>query len=44
LQPIASKLVKEIALYGGKIGKFVAATVEADVVTRVTELGLKGER
>ena len=41
---VTSKLVKEIALYGGAIGKFVSATVEADVVARVTQLGLKGER
>jgi pantetheine-phosphate adenylyltransferase len=44
LQPIASRLVKEIALYGGKIRKFVSPEVEAEVVARVTELGLKGER
>jgi pantetheine-phosphate adenylyltransferase len=31
LQPIASKLVKEIARYGGKIDKFVTADVAADV-------------
>ncbi len=42
LQPIASKLVKEIAVYGGAIGKFVTAAVERDVVARVAELGLKG--
>src|SRR5690606_32335961 len=32
LQPIASKLVKEIALYGGAIGKFVSPAIEAEVV------------
>ena len=42
LQPIASKLVKEIALYGGDIGKFVTAAVESDVRTRVTQIGRKG--
>jgi pantetheine-phosphate adenylyltransferase len=42
LQPIASRLVKEIALYGGAIRKFVTPAVEADVVARVAELGLKG--
>ena len=42
LQPIASKLVKEIALYGGAIGKFVSPAVEADVVKRVSEIGRKG--
>jgi pantetheine-phosphate adenylyltransferase len=31
LQPIASKLVKEIARYGGKIDKFVTPSVAADV-------------
>ncbi|MES2146505.1 MAG: pantetheine-phosphate adenylyltransferase, partial [Pseudomonadota bacterium] len=31
LQPIASKLVKEIARYGGDIGKFVTPAVAADV-------------
>ena len=33
LQPIASKLVKEIARYGGPIGKFVTAAVAKDVAT-----------
>src|SRR3954454_23846822 len=42
LQPIASKLVKEIALYGGDIGKFVTAAVEADVRARVDQIGRKG--
>jgi pantetheine-phosphate adenylyltransferase len=31
LQPIASRLVKEIARYGGCIDKFVTAAVAADV-------------
>jgi pantetheine-phosphate adenylyltransferase len=35
LQPIASKLVKEIAIYGGDIRKFVTPRVAADVVARV---------
>lgn len=35
LQPIASRLVKEIALYGGDISKFVTASVRNDVVARV---------
>jgi pantetheine-phosphate adenylyltransferase len=39
LQPIASKLVKEIALYGGDIGKFVTPAVVADVAARVAERG-----
>lgn len=42
LQPIASRLVKEIALYGGAIHKFVPAAVEAEVVARVSQLGRKG--
>jgi pantetheine-phosphate adenylyltransferase len=42
LQPIASKLVKEIALYGGDIGKFVTPAVEADVRGRVERDGRKG--
>ncbi len=35
LQPIASRLVKEIATYGGDIAKFVTAPVKADVMARV---------
>ena len=42
LQPIASRLVKEIAMYGGPIRKFVPATVEGEVAARVIELGRKG--
>ena len=42
LQPIASRLVKEIALYGGVIRKFVSPAVEADVARRVSEIGRKG--
>jgi pantetheine-phosphate adenylyltransferase len=42
LQPIASRLVKEIALYGGDIAKFVSAPVCEDVIARVREQGLKG--
>ena len=42
LQPIASRLVKEIALYGGEIGKFVTPTVRAEVLTRVEKIGRKG--
>jgi pantetheine-phosphate adenylyltransferase len=43
LQPIASRLVKEIALYGGPINRFVSPAVEADVVARVEVLGRKGD-
>ncbi|HEY0413934.1 MAG TPA: pantetheine-phosphate adenylyltransferase [Allosphingosinicella sp.] len=42
LQPIASRLVKEIALYGGDIGRFVTPSVAADVAKRVEALGRKG--
>jgi pantetheine-phosphate adenylyltransferase len=42
LQPIASRLVKEIALYGGEIGKFVTPAVRDEVVARVDKLGRKG--
>ena len=37
LQPIASRLVKEIACYGGKIDKFVTPAVAADVARRLTQ-------
>jgi len=43
LQPIASKLVKEIALFGGDIAKFVTPTVQGEVVERVKRLGQLGE-
>jgi pantetheine-phosphate adenylyltransferase len=42
LQPIASRLVKEIAHYGGAIGKFVSPAVEAEVLARVETSGRKG--
>lgn len=40
LQPIASRLVKEIAIYGGDISKFVSAPVREDVVARIEQQGL----
>lgn len=43
LQPIASRLVKEIALYGGEIGKFVTPVIRDEVVARVEKLGRKGD-
>ena len=43
LQPIASKLVKEIALFGGDIAPFVSPTVRADVLARVERIGRLGE-
>lgn len=42
LQPIASRLVKEIAFYGGDIAKFVSPAVCEDVVERVRQQGRKG--
>ena len=42
LQPIASRLVKEIACYGGDIGKFVTPTVAAQVGERVAGSGRAG--
>ena len=42
LQPIASRLVKEIALYGGEIAKFVSPSVRTEVIARVEKLGRKG--
>ena len=43
LQPIASKLVKEIALFGGDITPFVSPEVREDVTARVQEKGLLGD-
>lgn len=43
LQPIASKLVKEIALFGGDITKFVSAAVRADVTARIDARGRLGD-
>ncbi|KQT34759.1 phosphopantetheine adenylyltransferase [Sphingomonas sp. Leaf412] len=42
LQPIASKLVKEIAIYGGEIGKFVTPAVRGEVMARVDVIGRRG--
>ncbi len=43
LQPIASKLVKEIALFGGEVARFVSPSVRELVVARVAQLGRRGE-
>ena len=43
LQPIASRLVKEIARFGGDISRFVSPAVREEVVARVAELGRMGE-
>jgi pantetheine-phosphate adenylyltransferase len=43
LQPIASRLVKEIALYGGAIDRFLPPTVVREVEARVARLGVRGD-
>ncbi|KQM12839.1 phosphopantetheine adenylyltransferase [Sphingomonas sp. Leaf24] len=43
LQPIASRLVKEIAMYGGSIVRFVSPAVCEEVIARVEKLGRKGD-
>ncbi len=43
LQPIASKLVKEIALFGGDITPFVSEAVRQDVNAKVEERGQLGD-
>jgi pantetheine-phosphate adenylyltransferase len=43
LQPIASKLVKEIALFGGEIGNFVSPAVRDDVTARIATIGRLGD-
>ena len=43
LQPIASKLVKEIAQFGGEIAPFVSPTVRDEVMARVAKTGLMGD-
>ncbi|QWC55715.1 pantetheine-phosphate adenylyltransferase [Erythrobacter sp. 3-20A1M] len=43
LQPIASRLVKEIALFGGDIAPFVSPAVKDDILARVEKLGRRGD-
>lgn len=43
LQPIASRLVKEIALFGGDISRFVSGEVRDLIVERVERLGRRGD-
>ena len=43
LQPIASKLVKEIALFGGDVSRFVSPTVKEDLLARVELRGRLGD-
>ena len=42
LQPIASRLVKEIALFGGNVAKFVPPRVCEEVIARVATIGRQG--
>jgi pantetheine-phosphate adenylyltransferase len=41
LQPIASRLVKEIAIYGGAIHKFLTPSVEKELLARIESGGLR---
>ena len=43
LQPIASKLVKEIALFGGDVAPFVSPEVHELVERRVGQIGRRGD-
>ncbi len=43
LQPIASKLVKEIALFGGDVAPFVSPAVREQIALRVTQIGRRGQ-
>ena len=43
LQPIASKLVKEIALFGGDVSRFVSPAVREDLLERVRQVGRMGD-
>ena len=41
LQPIASRLVKEIAVFGGDISKFVTPSIRDEVIARIERDGLR---
>ena len=43
LQPIASRLVKEIALFGGEVARFVSPTVREEVLERIERIGRMGD-
>jgi pantetheine-phosphate adenylyltransferase len=43
LQPIASRLVKEIAIYGGAVHRFVPPDVDREITARINVLGRKGD-
>ncbi|WP_129791692.1 pantetheine-phosphate adenylyltransferase [Sphingosinicella sp. CPCC 101087] len=42
LQPIASRLVKEIAIYGGDVSRFVTPAVAVEIRDRVDRIGRRG--
>ena len=42
LQPIASKLFKEIALFGGDVAPFVSPAVREQIAARVARIGRRG--
>ncbi|MCK5041163.1 MAG: pantetheine-phosphate adenylyltransferase [Sphingomonadales bacterium] len=44
LQSIASKLVKEIAIYGGDISSFTPSTVVKEIQGKVSALEVKGKK
>lgn len=41
VQPIASRLVKEIAVFGGDISKFVTPSIRDEVIARIDRDGLR---
>jgi len=41
LQPIGSRLVKEIAVFGGDISKFVTPSIRDEVIARIDRDGLR---
>lgn len=43
LQPIASKLVKEIALFGGDVTNFVSPKMRRDLLERIDQVGRQGD-
>ncbi|MXO64616.1 pantetheine-phosphate adenylyltransferase [Altericroceibacterium endophyticum] len=43
LQPIASRLVKEIALFGGDVAPFVSAEIRDEIQARVKQIGQQGD-
>lgn len=43
LQPIASRLVKEIAMFGGDVSRFLSPAVKEEILTRVDQSGRRGD-